>query len=366
LILHYLDRAAVSGRSAKTDQGIIERYNQASYEAKRQIGLSRFFRLMRICYIIFSLVLLLPVLPYLQYPVVPLALITAALAYALCRYYMPMQTFRHRVVIVLLECTDLLFIAGFIYFTGGIRSPFHAAIALPILACTVRFGLKSGIYNLFLSALLVVGAVVFAPLPANYMPSYFHVFSGLGTLFFGIWAVNFLVKEDLKLREELYSASVTDHLTGLYHSGYMRERVNEAIRHHQREGRNFSIVFLDLDNFKKINDHYGHLTGDAALKHVAGLLRSLTRKGETLSRYGGDEFLLFLPATNAQQAAETLQRLCREVEARPYPVENGAPIKFAISGGAAEYPSDGKNLEQLLQTADRRMYSQKNDSSLTT
>ncbi|MGB4214777.1 MAG: GGDEF domain-containing protein, partial [Dethiobacteria bacterium] len=145
---------------------------------------------------------------------------------------------------------------------------------------------------------------------------------------------------------------------GLYHCGYARERINEEIMRCRRDGSSFSIIFIDLDHFKEVNDRYGHLIGDKVIRHVAAVLQSSVRRGDILSRYGGDEFLLLLPGTESKDAELTLQRLLRAVQSHPYYV-NGLPLHLGLSGGTAEYPCEGQNPEQLLQVADQKMYCKK-------
>lgn len=335
------------------------RYNYHSYEVKKNIRLSFFFKKLRIWYTLFCFALALAVQPYLQ-STLPLFLLIASLGFlhSFFRYHRSVSFTSNSVQAVLLTSVDFIIICSLVYFTGGILSVFHIVYCLPVLACTIRFGLKSGLSSLRLAVLLTCTAV-FAPLPAISIPVLFYFIAGSVSLVFMLWTVSVLIKEELKLREELYTASVTDHLTGLYHSGYLKERLQEEIMRCRRAGGKFAIIFLDLDRFKTVNDSYGHVIGDRVLVHVTDILKELVRGGETLARFGGDEFIVLMPGAGREQAEQALERLSEAIEHTPcYPAAE-IQVKVGVSGGVAEYPKEGDTIERLLQVADSHMYHQK-------
>lgn len=282
--------------------------------------------------------------------------IALVIGYMIYLLLIPVNIYLNTSVSRVLDALDYLFIAALVYLSGGLNSFFHFGYLIPILAATVRYGFKTGIwYTIFAAA--ITGLMYFAGTSVAF-PIAFYVVTGFGTLVFVIWMVSVLVYEELHLRKEMYATSVTDPLTGLYHSGYLRERVNEEIKACRRENGQFAIAFLDLNNFKKVNDHYGHLVGDRVLKHMANILSGSVRGGETLARYGGDEFLLLLPGADREQAERALKRLQNVIELNPFVFDN-KPLDVKISGGIAVFPTDGKNLEKLLLVADQRMYAAK-------
>jgi diguanylate cyclase (GGDEF)-like protein len=116
---------------------------------------------------------------------------------------------------------------------------------------------------------------------------------------------------------------------------------------------------VDVDNFKKVNDIYGHLMGDEVLKHVAYQLQDHTRKPDIVGRYGGEEFLILLPSTNAAEAAEQAARLCKFVREAQVHV-NAQLLRVTISIGVAQYLPDVDTWETLLNRADTAMYEAKN------
>jgi diguanylate cyclase (GGDEF)-like protein len=121
-------------------------------------------------------------------------------------------------------------------------------------------------------------------------------------------------------------------------------------------------VLLDLDDFKIINDEYGHLAGDRALQEVARVLRQLTRPYDTCIRYGGDEFVVLLSSCGGQEADERRRQLQEAVAALSLRAEDGREISLRVSAGASVFPEDGDTYERLLARADRRMYRNKAES----
>lgn len=335
-------------------------YTYWSYELRRQAKISHIFRKIRLFYLVFCIVFLAAAHTYVRYSLLAAAILTAAaIFYSLLRlYWISRQEWKWRAVFWL-DLVDYILIGLLVYITGGSRSFFHVAYAIPILAATMRLNIRGGLWGIGLAALFTVLNAFFGNYsPAISYPTNLHLFFSLGTLLFAVWALSGLIGDEVQLRKELYNFSVSDPLTGLYHRGYARERINEEIARCRQEGTSFSLIFIDLDNFKEVNDRYGHLVGDAVIRHVAAVLQSAVRKGDILSRYGGDEFLLLLPGAAGEEAELMLQRLLRVVKANPYYL-NGVPVHLGLSGGIAEYPSDGQNPEQLLQVADQKMYCQK-------
>ncbi len=337
------------------------RYSDHNYEARRNLELSRFYKMLRIWFLLFCFLILSLAYPYLTHVKKPLAgLILLAVAYSIFRYRKKTLSLRNTPVYLILDCFDFLLIGSLVYLTGGVKSFFQIAFSVPILVCTVRFGLKFGFLSLGLTAVLTAINFLFAPDNFNY-PIELYLLAGLGSFCFLIWTTSVLVKEEFRLRKELYTSSVTDHLTGLYHSGYVRERIREEIKRCPRTGGRFALAFLDLDLFKKVNDRFGHTTGDEVLKHVAGILKAAVRGGETLARYGGDEFLLLLCGAGREQAEQALQRMRHAIQNHPYFFQS-QQVRLSISGGVAEYPVEGQTMEELLRVADQKMYRQKNGS----
>jgi len=150
--------------------------------------------------------------------------------------------------------------------------------------------------------------------------------------------------------------AITDGLTGLYNHVYFKNRLGEELRLAQRKGTACSLLMIDLDNLKHINDTYGHPVGDAAIRQVAAILKTLLRSGDTPARYGGEEFGVILPETSLLEAALIADRLCAQIGNTHVPGLG----KITASIGAAAYPRQGKDMRDLVEKADRALYAAKN------
>lgn len=164
-----------------------------------------------------------------------------------------------------------------------------------------------------------------------------------------------IYRAEQKRNQELQSAlerAYTDSLTGLLNQQGMMTKASALLRDETEQA---ALLFFDLDNFKAINDTYGHPAGDALLKNVAALLRSKTRSCDLLSRYGGDEFIIYLHNIHSEKTAEEIAwRICQGIEALSCGEE--ARLFITSSIGIAFAPQDGQEYTALVGTADRRLY----------
>lgn len=160
------------------------------------------------------------------------------------------------------------------------------------------------------------------------------------------------VNELQDLAAQLKEASARDSLTGLYNHGYLMNRLQHEISRARRYDRDLAIVIIDLNDFKRVNDELGHLAGDKVLKQVADAIQRRTREQDMSARYGGDEFCLILPETDAkgvQALAASLRTEMDVLEALP-----GEPLRFGC--GTATFPRDGSDVRSLFSAADKRLY----------
>lgn len=153
-------------------------------------------------------------------------------------------------------------------------------------------------------------------------------------------------------RELIY----TDDLTGLYNYRYMQIALEQEIRRTERFGLSFSLIFIDLDHFKGINDTRGHLAGSDALKEVAMLLRKSVREVDMLFRYGGDEFTALLVETDSRGAHVVAERIRRSVEQHQFLAEYTNPARLTATIGYATFPEHGTDRKTIIDIADRAMY----------
>ena len=150
---------------------------------------------------------------------------------------------------------------------------------------------------------------------------------------------------------ELEQLSITDPLTGMFNRMKFEELLQREIKRVQRSGECFSLIMLDVDNFKAINDTYGHQAGDSVLKDISGFLEASIREADSLGRWGGEEFLILCPNTSDKGAATLAEHLRRLIAARKPAAAGGVTCSF----GVAEY-RQGEGESQLLSRVDRAMY----------
>jgi len=165
-----------------------------------------------------------------------------------------------------------------------------------------------------------------------------------------------IVEVQLLLQKE--RGALVDELTGLYNRRYFNDAIQREVERFKRFGQVFSLIMLDVDHFKRFNDTYGHLAGDEALKTVAGALRETARTFDHVVRYGGEEFTLILPHTDAEQAVAAAERLRRAVENRPVTVQD-LSVALTVSLGVATFPENAINARELLSRADEALYEAK-------
>jgi diguanylate cyclase (GGDEF)-like protein len=168
-------------------------------------------------------------------------------------------------------------------------------------------------------------------------------------------------KELEKTRAELLVLSRTDALTKLWNRGYWEERFEEEWHRARRSGGPTSVVMFDIDHFKRINDSYGHQTGDAAIRMVAATVRELSRDIDISGRYGGEEFVVILPDTGKEGALAYCERLRLAIASRSIVGPNKEVVQFTISLGVAEFDINGDNSRQWLQRADEVLYRAKDN-----
>ena len=157
----------------------------------------------------------------------------------------------------------------------------------------------------------------------------------------------------LKRAEEL---SVTDDLTQLYNSRYMNLVLRRETKRASRSGRPLSLLFIDLDGFKSVNDTHGHLYGSRALVEAAGLIRGSARETDVAARFGGDEFAIILPDTGGEGAYAVGERVRDRVAAHLFLADDGLNLHLTASVGVATLPDVAASADELVEAADKAMY----------
>lgn len=239
-----------------------------------------------------------------------------------------------------------LAVAGKALGKGGTRRPADWLTGALFLACAV-LALSRGAAEIIGPALLPHLDVVMA-----------HIVYVFSAILPTIGTIGFMLMCGDRLNDDLAQLAMVDPLTGAYNRRTLTALAGTAIATARRDGRHLSLLALDIDHFKRINDKFGHDAGDDALIGVVALLRESLGQGQVLSRIGGEEFVILLPDTDAGAAFHLAERLRRRVAEATIPVRGGL-LDLQISVGTATLDDDNADLPSLLRRADRALYAAK-------
>lgn len=162
--------------------------------------------------------------------------------------------------------------------------------------------------------------------------------------------------ENVLLHEEAQRLSLTDGLTGTWNRRFFQMQFKQMLATATRFDRNFSILMLDLDNFKRVNDTYGHQRGDAILVEFSQRVTAALREVDTFARYGGEEFICLLSETDTDGAITTAEKIRETIKSEPFGDPSETPLDLTVSTGIASYPEHGDTFRELVESADRAMY----------
>ncbi|GBE05668.1 MAG TPA: GGDEF domain-containing protein [Nitrospirae bacterium] len=170
----------------------------------------------------------------------------------------------------------------------------------------------------------------------------------------------FYIHKRAGLYKEIELLSITDELTSLYNRRYFINQLSKEIERARRYSHYLSLLIIDLNNFKQVNDTHGHQQGDKLLKEFAVLLKKTVRKPDFVARYGGDEFVIVMPEADNDKALKLLERLHKEVESHSFTNNSvSTGIKLTASIGTATFPSEAQDLDELITKADSILYAAK-------
>jgi two-component system, cell cycle response regulator len=157
----------------------------------------------------------------------------------------------------------------------------------------------------------------------------------------------------------LQTLATVDGLTGVYNRREFNRWLHIEIERARRERHSLSLVMVDIDHFKRLNDQYGHQSGDSALRWIGAMLSENIRPGDIVARYGGEEFALILPQTTELEALVVAERIRQSIAAQPLEVLNQQRIDMTASLGLATFPDQAQGEEELLRQADLALYQAK-------
>ena len=172
--------------------------------------------------------------------------------------------------------------------------------------------------------------------------------------------------ENARLYEEARALADRDPLTGFFNHRYLHERFGQEAVRARRGHRPLSLLMLDLDDFKLVNDSFGHLLGDDVLRWTADLIRKTLRASDVPARYGGDEFAILLPDADHDEAAATAARLRNAFASGAFSRDGRLTVPVGVSIGAATFPADGRTAAELIAVADAGLYRMKRSARRTT
>jgi len=166
----------------------------------------------------------------------------------------------------------------------------------------------------------------------------------------------------VSLSQKLLQLATADHLTGLFNRSYLEDRFAIELSRARRYGQPLTLVVIDADRFKALNDKHGHCAGDVVLKKIGGLLRDSFRQSDTVARYGGEEFVVLMPETDIDAAHRKVESVREFLAVTPIALNlDSQTVQVTMSAGLACYPRDASDEAELFASADERMFQAKRE-----
>ncbi|MFA5881124.1 MAG: GGDEF domain-containing protein [Eubacteriales bacterium] len=253
----------------------------------------------------------------------------------------------------LIHIVDLMAITLMVLGQNGIHSESFNLYYLVVLQAGLIFGVRQALVCLFFSNILYTGAVMFAS----------SAEADIKRLIVRIlysWLVGITGAYLIYLENKHQKHAIMDCLTSTYNRSFLDQSLRFEFKRAINCKTNLSVIMIDIDNFKTVNDLYGHKVGDLVLEQVARIIQSNIRDVDFVARYGGEEFFVTLPGIGCDKAHEVAERIRNAVEGSQFNKNNPSHINpVTISCGVASYPVQAENLDELMKRADDYLYEAK-------
>jgi diguanylate cyclase (GGDEF)-like protein len=251
-------------------------------------------------------------------------------------------------------------ISVMLWHTGKVDSPLLNLYLLVIVACALTLGKLATFMEVALISCwyLYMGYSTYG-MDVFSLQTFSVLMSTFSPFLLVAYLTTMLSADIYHAKSRIVSISETDELTGLPNMRAFKALQDREMKRYGRYGHPFSLMMIDTDGLKEVNDRYGHEAGNRLIVLVANTIRERMRNADTLARYGGDEFLLLLPETSSSQVLEVAERIRAAVEHCSFD-ERGARVSTTVSIGVASCPDDAINVQDLIDKADAALYQSKN------
>ncbi len=253
----------------------------------------------------------------------------------------------------LVHVIDLISISFIVLGGNGIRSESYNLYYLVVLQAGLLFGIRQALGCLLLGNVLYAGSVFLtAPTDGDIKKLALRIIYS--------WLVGITGSYMAYLEKKHHRHAITDCLTSTYNRSFLDQSLQYEFKQAINRKTSLSVIMIDIDNFKTVNDVYGHKIGDLVLEEVAGIIQSNIRDVDFVARYGGEEFFVTLPGIGCDKALEIAERIRRAVENAAFNRYNSVHRGLVtVSCGVASYPIQADNLDELMQKADEYLYEAK-------
>lgn len=244
---------------------------------------------------------------------------------------------------------DILLFLLAVNIEHNILNNFSTLLILPLFQYLLRYGRKTALHYAWLSTVAIVYICL-----AHYQIHPANHFVVAAVMFLIAYNEGLLVQENKELRKQLVNMAIYDELTGLYNYRFFTQALERELSRSQRYAYQLTLLLIDIDYFKRINDQHGHEKGNEVLQSLAETILDCVRDSDYAARYGGEEFVVILPQTSPREGFQVAERLRKKIAARTFNFG-----RVTVSVGVSTYPSPSSSKDILLQHADAAMYTAK-------